>query len=376
MKKGFVIILAALAIAGCKNKTATTNHGTFELDGKLTNSQGQKIYLEQLTPTGAKTLDTTVVDKSGEFHFYTNGIEIGFYNVKIDDRNFATMILDSSEKVTVTGNAQDLGNTVSIEGSPDTKIFMDMNQFLKTNYAKRDSLTKLYQVFANLHKDKKSLDSLSNGLEKPFDSILGQQNKYLTNFIDAHSTSLASLAAIQQLNSDEFFPYYQKLDKALTTKYPDSPYIKYFHSQIDDMMRLSIGSEAPDIKLNDPLGDPVSLSSFRGKVVLIDFWASWCGPCKEELPNVVAAYKKYKDKGFTVFSVSLDKDKKDWTDAIQKFNLTWTQVSDLGYWNSSVVKLYHLTSIPQTYLIDKDGKIIAKGLRGDDLQKKLAEILK
>ncbi|MEO6883865.1 MAG: TlpA disulfide reductase family protein [Bacteroidia bacterium] len=376
MKKTIVILLSALAIAGCKQKASTANHSAFELDGKLIGSQGEKIFLEQLSPEGVKTVDTTIIDKSGEFHFYTSGINIGFYNVKINDRNFATVILDSNSKVNLTGNAQDLGNTFSVTGSPDSKLFIDLNVFLKKNYTKRDSITKLYQVYANLHKDKKSLDSLSNALEQPFDSIVIQQNRYLTNFIDANTSSFACLAAIQQLNSDQFLSYYQKLDKALTTKYPDSPYIKFFHNKMNDMARLAVGSEAPDIKLNDPLGEPVSLSSLRGKIVLIDFWASWCGPCKEELPNVVAAYKKYKDKGFTVFSVSLDKDKKDWTDAIQKFDLTWTQVSDLAYWNSSVVKLYGLTSIPQTYLIDKDGKIIAKGLRGDDLQNKLAELLK
>lgn len=139
---------------------------------------------------------------------------------------------------------------------------------------------------------------------------------------------------------------------------------------------INIGDLAPEIVLPSSKGKVISLSSLRGKVVLIDFWASWCGPCRQENPNVVKVYEKYKDKGFEIFGVSLDMNKSQWLQAIQSDNLTWPQVSDLGYWNSVVVPKYQIAGIPATFLLDKEGKIIARDLRGEELDKKLAEVFK
>ena len=141
------------------------------------------------------------------------------------------------------------------------------------------------------------------------------------------------------------------------------------------MKRLAIGSEAPEIVVNDPDGNQISLSSLRGKVVLIDFWASWCRPCRMENPNVVKVYQKYKDKGFEVFGVSLDKGKPEWVEAIKLDGLTWKHGSELAFWNSSFVKTYNIDGIPKTVLVDKNGIIIAKDLRGPQLEQKLAEVL-
>jgi peroxiredoxin len=137
-----------------------------------------------------------------------------------------------------------------------------------------------------------------------------------------------------------------------------------------------LNKQAPEIALPTPKKDTVKLSSFRGKYVLVDFWASWCKPCRQENPNVVAAYNKYKDKNFTVLGVSLDSDKKSWTDAITADNLTWTHISDLLQWDSPLVGLYKFDGIPFNVLIDPSGKIVASGLREDALDKKLSELLK
>ncbi len=159
--------------------------------------------------------------------------------------------------------------------------------------------------------------------------------------------------------------------KALQTRYAQG-----IKQVIDNAKVGAIGSKAPDFTQADTLGKKVTLSQFKGKYVLIDFWASWCGPCRKENPNVVAAYNQFKNKNFTILSISLDQDKESWLQAIKKDHLAWTHVSDLKYWGNEVAQMYHVQSIPQNFLLDPNGNIIAKNLRGEDLKAKLTELLK
>lgn len=156
------------------------------------------------------------------------------------------------------------------------------------------------------------------------------------------------------------------------TQSPDEPKGEV----IADGVGIEPGNTAPDISLPDPEGNIIKLSSLRGKYVLLDFWASWCGPCRREVPFVKEAYDSFRNKGFEVYGVSLDANKPDWVRAIKDWELNWIHVSDLGYWNSSVVPKYQLQGIPATFLLDKEGKIIARDLRGPQLKMKLEEILK
>ena len=169
--------------------------------------------------------------------------------------------------------------------------------------------------------------------------------------------------------------FYKNVDKALFTKYPTAAYVKDFHIKVIELGKLAIGTEAPEIALNDINGKPLKLSSLRGKIVLVDFWASWCPPCRKEMPNVKRLYEKFHNKGFDIYAVSLDKEKEAWLSAIKADKLTWTQVSDLQYWNSAIVKLYNIEGIPFTVLLDKNGVIIAKGLLGEELENQLTQLL-
>ena len=238
-----------------------------------------------------------------------------------------------------------------------------------------DEESNLDKLYDSVQKkgDKIMLDSL----QKIYKQLSVKEKDFVKEYAKNHPASY--VAAFEVYQKFSYNPDAAELDSVYNDSamsIQNSYFGKKIKKVLDIAKKTAMGNAAPEFAQNDASGKSVSLASFKGKYVLVDFWASWCGPCRAENPNVLKAYSKYHPKGFDILGVSLDEKKDKWEEAIKKDNLNWTQVSDLQGWKNSVAVLYGVQAIPMNFLIDKDGKIIAKGLRGDDLGKKLSEVLK
>ena len=374
MQKILISLSVILLLSFCDGNK---KNSSFQLKGTLSDSKAETLYLEKLGSAKQVIIDSVILDENGNFEFTNYTPKIGFYRIKTNDKNFAMLVLDSADKVTITGSVKDLGNTFKVEGSPETTIFIEYNNLSKSRDIKLDSLNKAFQLLMETNKmDSKRMDSLSAIFETPYNSIINQSNILMVDKISKNTNMYSSIMAIQALDPDKYSDLYKSLDAGLSKKFPNDKNVIMFHEVVERMLSTNIGQFAPEISLPSPDGKEIALSSLKGKLVLIDFWASWCGPCRKEMPNVVKIYSKFKNKGFEIYGVSLDQDKEKWMEAITKDGINWPQVSDLKYWDNVAAKIYNVQGIPYTVLIDKEGKIIAKNLRGQELEKKIAEVLK
>lgn len=367
MKIAFRILLfiPLIQFLGC--------HATgFELKGTLKNANKVELYFDQLLPTQVTNLDKVVTDENGNFEFHTEIQTEGFYRIRISDKNYSVILIKPTDKLSATGDAQNLSQSVKIEGSKESIEFMELNSYLQKTFVFQDSLQKVYYGYSQQGHPR--LDSIAQSLDLELQKSMYFKKQYIVRILESKPGSLLALAATEQLNPETDVQYFMNILPHLEKSYPNSEYVKTFKLKVNELSRLAIGTPAPEISITDPDGNPIRLSDFKGKIVLVDFWASWCGPCRRENPNVVNMYKRFHDKGFEIFSVSLDKDKNNWLAAIKTDGLIWKHGSELAYWQSSFCKTYNITGIPMTFLIDKDGKILAKGLRGPDLENKLTQL--
>ncbi|MFT4031288.1 MAG: TlpA disulfide reductase family protein [Siphonobacter sp.] len=360
--------------------TATFAQSSYTINGVVRNAAqiGDKVYLQMINDRGlAVTVDSATIQK-GAFHLAGTVLEGGgFYRLNVGGAQLIILLLEGGEtlQVEAEGGAQ-AGKvpTANVTGSKNMQYFQQLQASEVPFRAKMGKLETAYDAAVE-KKDKAAQQQIQQEGKKAQEEMVAK----VKAMIPEMGTSLVTLYATNFLNQDQDFEVFEQLADRFEKEKPNGRMYKAFIATVRRVQTskkgLVIGSPAPEINLPNPEKEIVSLSSLRGKYVLIDFWAGWCGPCRRENPNVVRLYHQFKDKGFEVYGVSLDSDRKLWLEAIQKDSLTWTQVSDLKYFDSAAAMAYGIQYIPFTVLIDPKGNIIAKELRGEALEAKLKELM-
>lgn len=342
MKNTVVLLMICVSVSGISQKTS-------EIVGKMKKARGEMVYLQHEEKGKIVTVDSSKVNFFGKYKLQAPVVLDDFYRITMDKKESILLLLKGDEKIKIESDKDFSNKEYTVKGSEDSKLIQEYFAMKATKDITKDSV-----------------------------------GKYADKFVVDNAKSLAIFIALADVRDAK--KAITAAEKGIGESYPNSIYhnsLKNALKQINQPRKapsrpqgLSIGSMAPELNMVSPEGKIITLESLRGKYVLIDFWASWCGPCRRENPNVVKLYNKYKDKGFDVYSVSLDKSKSRWVGAIKQDRLTWpNHVSDLKGWGSAATRLYGFRGIPYTVLIDKEGKIIATRLRGAALERKLESIL-
>ncbi len=341
-----------------------------EISGNVFNLNKDSVFLSQEVNNTLIPVLRGKLTKKGDFLLKGKCPSADYYVLQVGKNELHLIIRDKS-KIRVTGDGKNLAKYSVIVGSDESQ---SMNEF----YGKlNEYLVKADTAMAMIKRNPENKAAIDQSMSQENAMLQSYRQSFMAK--NQNRASLYPILMTLDLSNENDFALFNNVVGQLVMAFPESPSVQRVKiisqtetKKRDDLNPFAPGKVAPNFTQNDRDGKPLSLSDLKGKVVLIDFWASWCGPCRKENPNVVRLYNKYKDAGFTVLSVSLDKEKDPWLQAIEKDGLIWpNHVSDLKFWGNEVAKLYKVGSIPYTVLVDKEGKIIRTQLRGSDLENTL-----
>ncbi len=370
------ILVALVSACGSSGQKGT-------ISGKINGAAGQVIYLESFINNHSVLTDSTVSADDGSFKIVPQRpLEMNFYRIIVGKDEYVTLITDSTECPTISGNLENMDATLKVNGSANSEMLRELEVKCEPFNKKEKEVREKFSVSGLSQEEKAMLNQTMLTSRK-------ERTECIKTWLETHYSTPAALIAVQQLDPRTDIDMFDRVFTELEGSFGHTMIYKGMRQQVQMFMNkekqtadetstssnIAAGKPAPEIALNDTKGKLRKLSDLKGKTVLIDFWASWCGPCRRENPNVVAAYDKYNKDGFEVFSVSLDKAKDPWLQAIEADGLKWpNHVSDLKWWESQAAQTYKVKSIPFTVLVDKEGNIIGHNLRGAVLEEKLKAI--
>jgi peroxiredoxin len=370
MKINILLFTACLALTA-----ACTSEKGIKIKGTVTGGDVDVVYLEEMKgQRNATMVDSFILGDNGSFSFTKAATEPAIYRIMFSPRKVISLPLITNEKVSLTVNLEDESKmTYEVEGSKNATMVKKLYDHAITV---NDEITVKYDELIASVNPEELTQEMKDQFMVEYDAILTNQRETIKGIIEENKGTLGAVFGVNYLDFGKDFDYLNAFAAELAASdFSKMEFAQEFISKVEKLKKVSLGSEAPDIQLQNPEGEIVPLSSLKGQYVLIDFWASWCKPCREENPNVVTAYNNFKGKNFVVYGVSLDKSKEAWIKAINDDKLTWPHVSDLQYWDNKAAREYMVNSIPANFLIDPNGVIVEKDLRGADLRDKLAEIL-
>ena len=366
MKKLVLAFFGIALLLSCSTQKKESYN--FSINGTITGDYTGKAFLYKRDAGNWIKLDSSTV-QNNSFEFKGNIEFPEMYYVTIEGDKYCPVFVDKSQ-ITFKSSVDDFQHA-EITGSAAQKEY-DAFQDKANTY--NDQMNEAWQNIKTARNDGNKEDEAK--YEEAYNSADSAYKQYILDYAMEHNASVVSAYVVLKnayyYDEKDLEPVVNNFDQSIK----QSLYVQKLSERVDVLKRVAVGQQAVDFTMNDSSDQPVVLSSLYGKYLLVDFWASWCGPCRKENPNVVATYNEYKNKGFDILGVSFDEDKTKWLEAIKSDNLDWHQVSDLKGWGNQAGKLYAINSIPSNILLDPQGKIIAKNLRGEDLQSKLKELLK
>ncbi|MFW0715552.1 redoxin domain-containing protein [Pedobacter sp. N23S346] len=368
LKNLSLIVLIAIAFTACKPKDSFNIDGTFKNPGAE-----KKVFLFGMQNSQMVAIDSTNLSEKGEFKFIRKTPSVDFFRVSVGNHEFM-LIAKNGDDIKLEADLADKTMAYKISGANEVEKLSELNT-LRNNFAKQ--VEKLQADFeAKVATQPQNRATILEEMKPQYESYINQLNASILKFAKENKGTLASFYAMNTLSPQEFEAELVAFADEIKDEIKGNTTVDTFIKQMASLKTVQVGQMAPEFTINTADGKPVSLSNYKGKYVLVDFWASWCQPCRQENPNVVKVYNKYKAKNFDILGISLDTDKAAWLGAVKADGLMWTHVSELKDFNGETVKKYQVQAIPTSYLIDPTGKIAAKNLRGEELNAFLAKTLR